>query len=291
MGKIKVAALGSEQEEELREKRRVAREEKKKREKAEKVHISGMKGGERVKTVGAQTEEELNKMAKLAEEVDKDQAEGIKVEETAKAKKKKRVRVRSQKYKEAVMKVEPNKLYAISDALPLLRQVTLTKFDGSVELHINTSEKGLRGQVQLPHGTGKKVRVAIADNATIDKIVSAVENGKIDFDALVAHPSVMGKLARVAKFLGPRGLMPNPKNGTISLTPEKVAKKLEAGEVTWKTEAEFPIIHQVIGKLSFKDKQLEENFQALSKSIGEDKIKSVTLKSTMSPGIKIQFSS
>lgn len=289
MGKIKVAALGSEQESQLREKRNVAREEKKKREKASKIHIAGMKGGERVKSVGADSEEELNKMAKLAEEVERDQAEGIKADEKEKPKKEKKIKVRGTKYKEAVMKVEPGKLYPISDALELLRKVTLTKFDGSVELHINTSEKGLRGQVQLPHGTGKKVRVAIADAESIDKIVESVEKGKIEFDALVAHPSVMGRLAKVAKFLGPKGLMPNPKNGTISPTPEKVARKLEAGEISWKTESEFPIIHQVIGKMSFKDNQLEANFKEIVKAIGNMKIKSITLKSTMSPGIKVQI--
>lgn len=293
MGKIKVSTLGSEQEEEMRQKRKVQREEKKKREsagkKTEKVHISGMKGGQRVKSVGAQSEEELDKMAKLAEEVEKDQAEGIHADEKKESKKKKKVHVRGKRYQEAVMKVEPGKLYPISEALELLRQVTLTKFDASVELHINTVEKGLRGAVQLPHGTGKKVRVAIADNDTIDKIVEAVEKGKIDFDALVAHPSVMGKLAKVAKFLGPKGLMPNPKNGTISPTPEKIAKKLEGGEISWKTEPEFPIVHQVIGKMSFKDGQLEENYQAMIKAIQTEKIKSITLKSTMSPGIKIKL--
>lgn len=289
MGKIKVAALGSEQEAELREKRNVQREEKKKREKASKIHISGMKGGERVKSVGADSEEELNKMAKLAEEVDKDQSEGIKVGEKEESKKKKKIRIRGAKYKEALMKVEPEKLYPVSDAFELLRKVTLTKFDGSVELHINTTEKGLRGQVQLPHGTGKKVRVMIADGTSIDKIIESVEKGKIDFDALVAHPSVMGRLAKVAKFLGPKGLMPNPKNGTISPTPEKVAKKLAGGEITWKTESDFPIIHQVIGKMSFKDSQLSENFNELVKAIGSIKIKSITLKSTMSPGIKVQI--
>ncbi|MBI5452562.1 hypothetical protein HY945_03800 [Candidatus Gottesmanbacteria bacterium] len=294
MGKIKVASLGGEQEEELRKKQKIRREEKKKRESAnrrtEKIHISGMKGGERVKAVGAESEEELNRLAKLAEEVEKDQAGGIRTEKPEELPKKKaRIRVRSKRYKEVLMKIDHNKLYPIKEALELLRKISLTKFDGSVELHINTTEKGLRGAAALPHGTGKKVRVAIADNDTIDKLVEDIEKGKIEFDALVAHPSVMGKLAKVARFLGPKGLMPNPKAGTISPTPEKVAKKLEAGEVNWKTESDFPIIHQVVGKLSFKDDQLEENFKTLTKSIGETKIKSITLKSTMSPGIKIKL--
>lgn len=294
MGKIKVATLGGEKEEELREKQKVRHEEKKKREAAgkrtEKVHIAGMKGGQRVKSVGADSEEELDKLAHLAQDVEKDQAEGINDEEAKeKLKKKKRIRVRSKRYQAALMKIDHNKLYPITQALSLLREVTLTSFDATVELHINTKEKGLRGAVQLPHGTGKQIKVVIADQTTVDKLVENIEKGKIDFQALVAHPSVMSKLARVAKFLGPKGLMPNPKAGTISTEPEKVAKRLSAGEVNWKTESDFPIIHQIIGKLSFKDNQLEENFKALIKSIGELKINSITLKSTMSPGIKIQF--
>lgn len=298
MGKIRVSALGSEEEEKLHDKKRIRREEKKKRGEAKKVHIAGMKGGERIKSASAMSEEEEKKMARLTEEVEKDQAEGlvprgatgIKVEEKEKPKKKTRVRSRSKRYKEVILKVDHNKLYPITEAIPLLRQISLAKFDGSVELHINTNEKGLRGSAKLPHGTGKKIRVMIATSDNIDQLVNQVEKGKIDFDALVAHPQVMGKLARVAKYLGPKGLMPNPKAGTISPTPEKVAEKLKAGEVNWKTEQEFPIIHQMIGKLSFKDEQLAENFKAFVKSVGEEKIKSVTLKSTMSPGIKIQFS-
>ncbi len=291
MGKIKVATLGSENEEELRAKRKTQHEEKKKREHAEKVHIAGMKGGQRVKSVGAESEEELNKMAKLTEEVEKDQAEGIKIGDgqEKKPKKERKIKVRSNNYKAAIMKVEPNKQYSIDEAVTLLRTITLTKFDGSVELHINTTEKGLRGTLTLPHGTGKQVRVAIANADTIDKIIESVEKGKIDFDALVAHPTVMAKLAKVARYLGPKGLMPNPKNGTISPTPEKMADKLKGGEITWKTEPEFPIIHQVIGKMSFKDKQLEDNFKAFVKSVGDTRIKTITLKSTMSPGIKVKF--
>ena len=291
MGKVKVATLGSEEEQALKEKQRVSREQKKKREKAanvEKVHISGMKGGERIKSVGA-SEEELEKMAKLTEEVEKDQAVGIKTE-AKKSRRAAKKRVRGSRYKSAQTKIEHGKPYAIEEAVKLLREVSLTSFDPSVELHINTIEKGLRGSVSLPHGTGKKIRVAIADSDTIDKIISEVESGKIGFDALVAHPSVMPKLARVAKFLGPNGLMPNPKNGTISPTPEKVAKKLEAGEINWKTESDFPIIHLVIGKLSFKDNQLTENFAVLVKSISPVKIKNITLKSSMSPGIKVAVS-
>lgn len=289
MGKIRVSALGDQAEQELKEKQKVRREEKKKREESHKVHVPGMKGGERVKSM-EMDETETNRMAKLAEEVEKDQTEGAKAE-TKKDKKEKfkKVRVRGKNYQSASTKVERNRLYPISEALALLREVSLTKFDSTVELHINTLEKGQRGTVQLPHGTGKEVRVRIADPSTIEKLLADIEAGALNFDALVAHPSVMPKLARAAKVLGPRGLMPNPKAGTISTEPEKVAEKLKGGEVNWKSESEFPIIHQVIGKMSFKNNQLEENLQAFIKSVGVIKIKNVTIKSTMSPGIKIQL--
>lgn len=285
MGKIKVATLGGEQEAELRQERKVKREEKKKREAASRVHISGMKGGERLKSVGAG--DDIDKLAKITEEVEKDQTEGIKGESAKdkEAKKPKKARIRSKAYQAALIKVDPKRIYPVSEALSLLRQVSLTKFDATVELHINAKEKGLRGAVSYPHGTGKQVRVAVAD----DKLLKEIEAGKINFDILIAHPTMMSKIAKVARILGPKGLMPNPKNNTISTDPEKAAAKFTKGEVHWKTEPDFPIIHQVIGKLSFKDKQLEENYRALIKSIGDLKINNLTLKSTMSPGIKVQI--
>jgi len=287
MGKIKIHTLGSEDEKAQKEKLTRQREEKKKREAAEKVHVSGMGGGERVKSVNM-SEEEVDKMAKLTQEVEKDQAESGETKEEKKSQPKK-ARVRSKKYQEALGKVDKNKLYELGIALKLLRDVTLTKFDGTVEIHINTVEKGLRGSVQLPHGTGREVRVKIADDKTIDAIVESINGGKIDFDVLIAHPGVMSKLARVARILGPKGLMPNPKSGTISPTPEKVADKMSKGEIQWKTEADFPLIHQVLGKLSFKDEQLQDNFKALVKSIDQIKISKITIKSTMSPGIKVEL--
>lgn len=284
-----MSTLGGNEEKELHDKQNVKREEKKKRIEAAKVHLQGMKGGERVKSVGTQSEEETEKMVKLAQDVDRNQSEGIKPEEK-KSQKKRKIKQHSARYNAAVMRVDPSKKYSIETALPLLREVSLTKFDATVEIHINTTEKGLRGSLTFPHGTGKEVRVAIADDSTIDKIIEKVEKGTIDFDALVAHPQVMPKLAKIARYLGPKGLMPNPKSGTISTTPEKMAAKLKGGELLWKTESDFPIIHMRMGKLSFKDKQLEENFKALIKAIGAAKIKAITIKSTMSPGIKIQIS-
>lgn len=278
MGKIRVAALGdSDQEKEKRDKRTRQREEKKKR---EQVHMPGSKGGE--KTVSMTSEEDIDKLAKISQEQEKMEAEfaGKKVKEkVAKPKS------HSKTYNQAAHKVDKDKHYTIDEAVKLLKEISNTKFVSTVEVHINTIEKGIRGMITLPHGTGKKLRIAIADEAIIDQ----VKKGVIEFDILVAHPSMMSKIAQVAKVLGPKGLMPNPKTGTISDKPEEVVKKLEGGQMQYKTEADFPIIHLVIGKVDFADKQIVENFNALIKAIDPIKIKSVTLKSTMSPGIKIQI--
>ncbi|MCX8009119.1 MAG: hypothetical protein N3A54_05490 [Patescibacteria group bacterium] len=162
-----------------------------------------------------------------------------------------------------------------------------------MEAHINLSLQALggkpdyRGSVVLPHGTGKSIRVAIAD----DNVINELEQGLIEFDILVAHPSMMPKLAKFARMLGPKGLMPNPKNGTVHPEPEKRAQELSKGEVYFKTEPNNPIVHLRIGKVSFDDEKLVENIQALIKAIGKQKIVKATLSATMGPGIKLDLSS
>jgi large subunit ribosomal protein L1 len=115
-----------------------------------------------------------------------------------------------------------------------------------------------------------------------------IEKGKIDFDILVTHPSFMPKLARFAKVLGPKGLMPNPKAGTISANPEEVVKKFSKGVLRWKTEPKFPLIHQMIGKISFETKALAENAEKLINVVGKTHVKKAVIKSTMSPSIKLE---
>jgi large subunit ribosomal protein L1 len=147
----------------------------------------------------------------------------------------------------------------------------------------------------LPHGTGKETRVVIANNAAdpkhVDELVAAIEAGQISFDVLVATPDTMPKLARVARVLGPRGLMPNPKNGTVTPKPDEVAKKFAGGQINFKTEAKFPLLHLAVGKLSFGEKKLSENIKTALDAIQVKQIKTVTLKSTMSPGIKLDSAS
>lgn len=275
MGKIRAVTLGDEKE----EKKAKAKAEARRQTKASKKGKDNVVEGTDIKP----------EFQKLMDEVES----GETVEETAKkaAKKKKaKLKVRSKRYVEAVKLVEKEKLYPLTDAISLVKQTTLTKFDGTVELHVSLNpltlgdKKDYRTAVSLPHGTGKEVRVAIAD----EKIVAEIEAGKINFDILVAHPTMMAKLAKVARVLGPRGLMPNPKTGTVSPDPEKRAKELSSGQVNIKTEPGNPLIHMPIGKVSFEDKKIAENVKAVIKALGT-KVAKVTLSATMGPGVKVQF--
>lgn len=284
MGKIRVKTLGDEslEQEQKKEARlaREARQAKKRQEKKRTAKAPGLKGGERVVAVGPTEEEQAKLEVPTPQET--------KVEKVVKVAKKEKetrhTRKRGRKYQAVAEMVDKNKRYSLGQALELLPKLRLAKFDETVELHINTIETGLSGNLSLPHGSGKKVRVAIAD----EKLIADIEKGKIEFDILLATPEMMPKLAKVAKYLGPRGLMPNPKTGTITQKPEEEAKKYEAGALRFKTEQKAPIIHLTIGKLSFGEKKLSENIKAVFSAIQAGKIKNATLKSTMSPGIKLE---
>lgn len=227
---------------------------------------------------------------KEEKETEKTEKKGKKVSKYA-AKKGANRRERSENYKKAVALVDKSKHYGVKEAIELLDKTHLSKFDETVELHINTNAAGLSGQVTLPHGTGKTLRVAIIapakDAKAADALLKEIEAGKINFDVLVATPDAMPKLARVAKVLGPKGLMPNPKNGTISPNPEAVAKSYEGGQMYFKTEAKMPVMHVAVGKLSFGPEKLSQNIDAMLKAVKSENIKNVFLKSTMSPAVKV----
>ncbi|MDO8269641.1 MAG: hypothetical protein Q7T54_03160 [Candidatus Levybacteria bacterium] len=234
---------------------------------------------EETKATEAVTETKTKeKPARLAEDESK-RAKKTKKAKFAQASKK----TDSKRHKENLTVVSKTQTYSLDQALVTLKKFKKSKFDESVELHINTKEKGISGQVVLPHGTGKTLVIKIADDA----ILAEVAKGKINFDVLVATPSMMPQLARVAKVLGPRGLMPNPKNGTITDKPEEAVKKLSGGQINYKTESQAPVIHAVVGKISFDDKKLSDNITTFVGSVGAANIASITLKSTMSPAIKI----
>lgn len=296
MGKIRAVAMGDEREEKEQKRRAEARRQTKgsKKVKVEGVGMravpAGRRGGQRVAVVeGTDIKPEFKK---LIEEVEG----GEKPTVAKKAKKEKKARKRSKRYIKAASLVDKTKTYPLAEAVSLVKKTSLTKFDGSVELHINLNpaslgekkdlpagRQGMRGSVSLPHGTGKQVRVLVADDA----IIADITAGKINFDILVAHPREMPKLAKVARILGPKGLMPNPKTGTVTEDTAKRAKELSTGKVNFKTEPDQPLIHLLVGKVSFEDKKLVENVNAMLAAVGRGKIAKATLASTMGPGVKI----
>ena len=268
MGKVKPRLLGLEEVEE--------KQKKKQKEKAAEKKMLKKK--------------EKSSVAKVSEDEKGDiEVKDVKKSSAVKASKIKpkivKVKSRGKKYKEAVKLVDKTKFYSVESAVSILKKMKITKFDESVELHFVVDETGLKGEVELPHSTGKVLRIAVVD----DKILENLEKGKIDFDILITHPSFMPKLAKFAKVLGPKGLMPNPKAGTISPKPEEVVKKFEKGVLRWKTEIKFPLIHQMIGKISFEDKKLIENAKKLINSVTTNHIVKAYMKSTMSPSIKIEI--
>ncbi len=287
MGKIKVRTLGDES---LEKKQK----EQSKQKSAEKKMVKGGKGGERIVSVGP-SEEELAKVVIASPAKDgvnsakQSQADKPKTEKPKSENRKPRTDNRkaphSKSYIAIAKTLDKSKQYSLSEGLALLEKLIRSKLDETVELHINTIETGISGNITLPHGTGKQVRVAIAD----DDLLAKVALGKIDFDILLAAPAMMPKLARVAKILGPKGLMPNPKNATLVKDPEKAAENFKKGQVNFRTELKAPIMHLTVGKMSFGAKKLSENINALIEAIKKEKIRNVTLKSTMSPGIKIDL--
>jgi len=251
----------------------------------------------RTRTLGLEDVEQKQKAEqkkKTLEKKEQEEKKELPVEEKKEESKKKKEekkstevqkKARGKKYLQARKQVEKGKKVKLADAVEILKKIKYASFDESVDLHINVNQMGLRGEIELPHSTGKKVRVAIVDDAVIELLTQ----GKIEFDVLITHPSFMPKLARFAKVLGPKGLMPNPKAGTISPKPEEVAKKFEKGMLRWKTEPKFPLIHQMIGKLSYDSKKLVENATAFLAVVGKSHIQKVFITSSMGPSIEIEL--
>jgi len=281
MGKIRLKTIGDEgQEEQDKQKAKVKREEKKLRE----AKSSSAGDSEKAEIVTDDSKEEEKIINSTSTNTETEE----KTEAPRKAKKEKFIKksnTRGANYTSNAMLVDKNKIYSLAEGIELLKNLKTAKFDETVELHINTTEAGISGNMTLPHGTGKEIKVAIAN----DEILAEVEKGKINFDVLIATPAQMPTLAKVARVLGPRGLMPNPKNGTISDKPEEAAKKFQGGQISFKTESKLPLIHLSVGKLSFKDSDLKENITTAISAVKKNRIKNITLKSTMSPGIKLSI--
>ena len=270
MGKIRTRIIGLEDVEEKQKKEQKLRSEEKALLRSKKSDLQKGK-------------KEKNETPEV-KEVKKEEPKKVEKKEKKAAPLKKR---KLGKNHETAKKALPTKIVTLKEAIVLLKKIKYAKFDESVELHLNIDETGLKGEVELPHATGKTVRVKVVDDALLEEI----GKGKLEFDVLVTHPSFMPKLAKYARVLGPKGLMPNPKAGTISPKPEDVVKKFAKGTLRWKSEPKFPLIHQMIGKSSFEDKNLIENAEVLIRSVGKTHIKEAYVKTTMSPSLKINLES
>ncbi len=291
MGKIRVKTFDETENTELEAKKKAKREAKRAQKALDKA--SKPEVAEKAEAV-ATPEEEIKTAPDTAPEVVEAVEETKEVATSAqngakRTKKEKFIKKKelSKRVSENRKMVSKNQTYPLDKAVSLLAQFKTGKFDESVELHVNVREQGTSGTLTLPHGSGKTLRIKVAD----DNVLSDVTNGKIDFDVLVATPDMMPKLAKVARILGPRGLMPNPKNGTVTNNPDEAVKKLSGGETRFKTEPKAPVIHLIIGKVSFGEEKIKENAKTALDAIGPNKIKSATLSSTMSPGIKLSVAS
>ncbi|OGM02538.1 hypothetical protein A2115_00845 [Candidatus Woesebacteria bacterium GWA1_41_8] len=193
--------------------------------------------------------------------------------------------MRGKKYKDAKAKVNPAQSYGIPEAVKLVKETSYSSFDGSVELHIVVKKQGISANVTLPHAAGKEKGVEVASDETVKKL----QSGKIDFDVLLATPDMMPKLVPFAKVLGPKGLMPNPKNGTL-ITDIKRAKDFSASSITIKTEKEAPLVHTVVGKVSQKEEEITDNIEVVLKALGGSRqIVKAFAKATMGPAIKLNI--
>lgn len=224
----------------------------------------------------------------------------------------------SKKRKAAVAKIDSNKQYTLNDATKLMKEISYTKFDSSVDIDIRLgvdpkkANQMVRGVVSLPHGTGKEVRVlalvtpdkeaeakaAGADHVGLDEYIQKIEGGWVDIDIIVTQPNVMAKLGKLGKVLGPRNLMPNPKSGTVTTDIGKTVREVKAGKIDFKVDKEGAI-HTSIGKASFAPEKLAENAVELIQTIAKLKpssakgtyFKGISLSSTMSPGVAVDTKS
>ena len=219
------------------------------------------------------------------------------------------------KYIEAAKNIERGNLYGKEEAIALVKKTAVAKFDETIEAHIRTgcdgrhADQQIRGAVVLPHGTGKKVRILVfAKDAKAEEAKAAgadyvggmeliekiQKENRFDFDVVVATPDMMGVVGRIGRVLGPKGLMPNPKAGTVTMDVTKAVNDIKAGKIEYRLD-KTNIVHVPIGKASFSEEQLADNFQTLIDALNKARpaavkgqyLKSVTLTSTMGPGVKI----
>jgi large subunit ribosomal protein L1 len=214
----------------------------------------------------------------------------------------------------AFSKIEAGKLYTLNEASALVKEITTSKFDASVDLDVRLgvdprkANQMVRGVVSLPHGTGKQVRVLVlcssdaeaaakeagADHVGLDEYIEKIKGGWTDIDVIITQPAIMGKVGALGRILGPRGLMPNPKSGTVTVDVAKAVQEVKSGKIDFKVD-KAGIVHASVGKVSFSPEQIKDNAKEFIATLIKLKpaaakgtyVKSVCLSSTMSPGIKI----
>lgn len=224
----------------------------------------------------------------------------------------------TKKQKDALSKYDSKKQYTLEDASKLVKEISNTKFDASVDIAVRLgvdprkANQMVRGIVTLPHGTGKDVRVLVlctpdkeqeakdagADHVGLDEYIEKIKAGWTDVDVIITVPSAMGKVGALGRILGPRGLMPNPKTGTVTMDVGKAVKEVKAGKIDFKVD-KYGIIHASVGKVSFESDMIRENANELIQTILKLKpsaakgtyVKSIAMSSTMSPGIRIESKS
>lgn len=257
-------------------------------------------GIEEAPKVAPQAKEEAKTERAAEQEEEKKEA---KPKEEAKPKQHPKVgkqKPRSKKYQEAAKLVDPEQTYVIDEAVDLAKKVSYSKFDGALEIHLNTNIKNLRGAVSLPFASGKSKKILAfgkgaeesgADMVGDDKKIEEISKGKIDFDVLVTTPEWMGKIAPLAKVLGPKGLMPNPKNDTITDDLKEAVSEAQSGKLEYKTESNQKVMHLSLGKISQPNEELSQNVKVLLSNIGKSKIRKAVLSPTMGPGVKLDLAS
>lgn len=262
----------------------------------------------------AKQRKETEKEEKKAEKQEKKKAGGKVGKKEKKEQRRNPLKMHGKKYRAAATKIDKEKTYSLAEAVKLVKETSVTKFDGSVEIHtrlgINTkkSDQVIRSTVALPHGTGKKLRVIAfvsEDKAAEAKKLGAIEAGEasliekiakgwLDFDVAIATPEMMKGLGKIAKTLGQKGLMPNPKAGTVTPDIGNAIAEIQKGKVEFRNDS-FGILHNLVGKVSFDEAKLIENIKTYLKAVNESKpktvkgafIQSISLASSMGPGIRL----
>lgn len=274
MGKTKIAAIDDSQPEEVKKQKSI------------------------VKNIKEAAEAEV-KTAEPASEAEP-KAKEKKEKSSKKAQKQGEPKYRSKKYKESSEKVEKSKRYPVTQAIDLAKESSYSKFDGSLEAHLSTNSKNIRGLVSLPFASGKKLKILafgkgaeesgadiVGDDAKLNEIIRGVTG----FDVIVTTADWMPKLARAAKVLGPRGLMPSPKNGTITSDLKKAVTEIQSGKVEYKTQKDSQVIHLTLGKVSQPTDEISQNIKVLINAIGKTKAKKLVLSPTMGVGVKVDLQS